>query len=271
MIVPANYIVRSGIFFSCTEKEERSYEVTVPEHALVYVYSGSMTIRDAGGVYVVGEGQTVFLRRQLLATFIKNPGLTGGFRSVSILLSKEFLQNFYAAHRRVNEVMSVPDCKRIEHHPLLVSLFDSILPYYELHGAHLPQHLIDIKLQEAMTVLRIVDGSIEGLLANFSLPGKIDFVEFMLKNYVFNLTVERFASLTGRSLATFKRDFQRIFHTSPQKWLLTKRLKQAHFLLSEKKMRPSEVYLEVGFENLSHFSTAFKKHFGYSPSHLSAG
>jgi AraC-like DNA-binding protein len=33
-------------------------------------------------------------------------------------------------------------------------------------------------------------------------------------------------------------------------------------------MRPSEVYLEVGFENLSHFSFAFKKTFGLTPTKL---
>jgi AraC-like DNA-binding protein len=30
-------------------------------------------------------------------------------------------------------------------------------------------------------------------------------------------------------------------------------------------MFTSDVYLDVGFENLSHFSFAFKKQFGYSP------
>ncbi|WP_261387980.1 helix-turn-helix domain-containing protein [Chitinophaga pinensis] len=39
----------------------------------------------------------------------------------------------------------------------------------------------------------------------------------------------------------------------------------AHYHLTEKKRRPADIYLEAGFENLSHFSFAFKKHFGYSP------
>jgi AraC-like DNA-binding protein len=32
------------------------------------------------------------------------------------------------------------------------------------------------------------------------------------------------------------------------------------------KRKAADIYLEVGFENLSHFSYAFKKQFGYSPS-----
>ncbi|WP_346986597.1 AraC family transcriptional regulator [Chryseobacterium sp. POE27] len=43
----------------------------------------------------------------------------------------------------------------------------------------------------------------------------------------------------------------------------------AYYQLSEKKKKPTEVYLEVGFEDLSHFSFAFKKKYGLSPSQLS--
>ncbi|MFP3591510.1 hypothetical protein [Chryseobacterium sp. SIMBA_038] len=39
--------------------------------------------------------------------------------------------------------------------------------------------------------------------------------------------------------------------------------------MSEKKRKPVDVYYETGFENLSHFSFAFKKRFGYAPTKLS--
>ncbi|MGC3978445.1 MAG: AraC family transcriptional regulator [Paludibacteraceae bacterium] len=145
-------------------------------------------------------------------------------------------------------------------------MFDSILPYYKLHGENLPIHLTDIKLEEAITIIPTVDMDADSILANFSEQGKIDLADFMQKNYSFNIPLERFAYLTGRSLATFKRDFQKSFNISPQKWLLETRLKHAHYLISEKHRKPSDVYLEVGFENLSHFSNAFKLYFGCTPS-----
>jgi AraC-like DNA-binding protein len=40
------------------------------------------------------------------------------------------------------------------------------------------------------------------------------------------------------------------------------------FKIKEKGKKPSDVYLEVGFEDLSHFSFAFKKAFGKAPSQL---
>ncbi|MGE8514401.1 MAG: helix-turn-helix domain-containing protein, partial [Chryseobacterium culicis] len=75
-----------------------------------------------------------------------------------------------------------------------------------------------------------------------------------------------FGYLTGRSLSTFNRDFRKIFQTTPQRWLTQKRLELAFYHLSEKNKKPSDVFLEVGFEDLSHFSHAFKKQYGFAPS-----
>jgi AraC family transcriptional regulator, exoenzyme S synthesis regulatory protein ExsA len=105
-------------------------------------------------------------------------------------------------------------------------------------------------------------------LFDFGEPGKIDLEAFMIKNYQFNVGLHRFAYLTGRSLATFKRDFEKTFHTSPGNWLLQKRLQEAHYLIKEKGNKPSDVYLEVGFEDLSHFSYAFKNAYGVAPSKI---
>src|SRR5690606_17323152 len=63
-----------------------------------------------------------------------------------------------------------------------------------------------------------------------------------------------------------KRDFRKTFSQTPAKWLKDMRLDKAHFLISEKKQKPSEVYLQVGFENFSHFSASFKERFGYNAS-----
>jgi len=133
----------------------------------------------------------------------------------------------------------------------------------------LPAELAEMKLVETMTILRSIDKGIDSALADFTEPGKIDLADFMQKNFMFNISLKRFAYLTGRSLATFKRDFQKVFQIPPQRWLLQKRLKQAHFLIAEKQLRPSEAYMEVGFENLSHFSYSFKQMFGYPPSSIS--
>jgi AraC-like DNA-binding protein len=44
------------------------------------------------------------------------------------------------------------------------------------------------------------------------------------------------------------------------------RLEQAARLLKEQKINVTQVAYTVGFSNLAHFSTVFRKHFGMTPS-----
>jgi len=58
----------------------------------------------------------------------------------------------------------------------------------------------------------------------------------MESNFRFNLSVERFAYLTGRSLSSFKKDFEELFHDTPGKWLIRRRLKEAYTLIKRNVM-----------------------------------
>jgi len=117
-------------------------------------------------------------------------------------------------------------------------------------------------------ILLKANGELKIVLFDFSEPGKIDLEAFMNKNFHFIVELKRFAYLTGRSLATFKRDFEKTFHLSPSRWLQQRRLQEAHYLIKERDATPSDVYLNVGFEDLSHFSFAFKKQYGIAPSKI---
>ena len=92
----------------------------------------------------------------------------------------------------------------------------------------------------------------------------------MNENYMYEFTMEEMAHYTGRSLATFKRDFKEISDLTPEKWLIRKRLEVAYNKMKEGGKKVVDVYAEVGFKNPSHFSTAFKKQYGISPTAILA-
>lgn len=75
-------------------------------------------------------------------------------------------------------------------------------------------------------------------------------MSYMEKNFMFNMPMEKFGYLTGRSLTTFKWDFKKSYNTTPQKWLTKKRLELPHYQCVEKSKKPIDVCYEVGFENL---------------------
>ncbi len=89
-----------------------------------------------------------------------------------------------------------------------------------------------------------------------------------MQNYMFNVPITQFARLTGRSIAAFKRDFTFTFNQSPRKWLQEKRLSEAYMLIKEKKQKATDIYLDIGFENVSHFYYSFKQKYGVTPSEL---
>jgi AraC-like DNA-binding protein len=46
---------------------------------------------------------------------------------------------------------------------------------------------------------------------------------------------------------------------------MQRRMERAKAMLNDRKLRPSEIYLDLGYESLAAFSTEFKKHFGVAP------
>lgn len=90
------------------------------------------------------------------------------------------------------------------------------------------------------------------MLFDFAEPWKIDLREFMDKNYKCDLTLEEFAHYAGRSLSAFKKDFAQTFSLTPSRWIMKRRLEEARRLIEKAGKKPTDVYLSVGFKNLSH-------------------
>ncbi|MEJ1242147.1 AraC family transcriptional regulator [Chryseolinea sp. T2] len=87
----------------------------------------------------------------------------------------------------------------------------------------------------------------------------------MLKNFQYDLQLEEFARLCGRSLSAFKRDFKSAYQESPARWINDKRLDYARSLLVSTDMNVNDVCYESGFKNPSHFNRVFKDKFSLSP------
>jgi len=211
---------------------------------------------------------SLFARQLAKATKIPPEG-GGYFRSVSMHLSQELLRKFSIEYdMQASGPYQGEGMVLLKQDAFSKSFVDSLTPYMSADPGTPDPSLVQLKVKEALLLVLRLNPFLKNLLFDFSEPGKIDLEEFMSHNFTFNVEMKRFAYLTGRSLATFKRDFEKIFHTSPGRWLQQKRLAQSYYLIREKGKKPSDVYLEVGFEDLSHFSFAFKKEFGKAPTLL---
>ncbi|TPD70023.1 helix-turn-helix domain-containing protein [Flavobacterium microcysteis] len=261
----AKYIT-DDIKLSCYEDKFFKSDIMFDHHMLVWFISGETKIVQADATYYFKKGDIFLIPRNQLATIINYPKDGQPHKTVVMHLSTEKLRDFYAELNTKPKAIESHKIHSYSNHPLLESCLASLLPYFTMET--LPEDIASLKIKEAISILRTIDKKIDDVLTNFEEPGKIDLAGYMEKNFMFNLPLEKFGYLTGRSLTTFKRDFSKVFHTTPQRWLTQKRLELAHYQFIEKKKKPIDVCYEVGFENLSHFSHAFKKQFGYSPTEL---
>lgn len=258
-------LTSSEYFYSCYSIASRETEQFLPDHAFCHIFSGSHVFYISGNKVVFNEGDSYFVKRNQLIKVNKYPGSNGESKSISVIFDQKTLRDFSMQD-------GIPAQKNHAYHDLILlksnilySNFAASLLPYETNNKSVSQLLTNLKVREAILLMLHLDPKLQTSLFDFSEPGKIDLEEFMNKHFEFNVEMKRFAYLTGRSLATFKRDFEKIFNTSPSRWLMHKRLSQAYYLIKEKNRKPSDVYLEVGFEDLSHFSFAFKKAFGAAP------
>lgn len=237
------------------------------DHMLVWFISGETKIIQWDTTFNFRTGDIFLIPRNQLATIINYPKNGLPHKTVVMHLSLDRLKKFY---QNIDiKKSSQPDQKiySFNNHPLLESCLASLIPYFDIEG-QFPEDLASLKIIEAISILRMIDPGVDTVLANFDRPGKIDLVSFMQRNFMFNMSLEKLGYLTGRSLSTFNRDFKKLFNTTPQRWLTDKRLELAYYQLLEKRKKPTEVYLEVGFEDLSHFSFTFKKKYGVSPNQI---
>ncbi|PXY46845.1 AraC family transcriptional regulator [Flavobacterium hydrophilum] len=261
----------SGIFLSCfADYSEKCIHAT-PEHVLVYIYSGEQVIEDRDKKITLQEGDCAFIRRDHRLKMYKNSKDEDLYKGISLTFKRNLLREFYSKIDKSQLPKYIPvsddNVFKLKATPAIGSLFQSLTPYFD-SNIKPTEEITHLKLQEGIYALLNSSELLYPVLFDFAEPWKVDILEFLNENYMDELSMEQIASFTGRSLATFKRDFKKISNLTPQKWLIKKRLEVAYIKLKEEGKKVHDVYVAVGFKNPSHFSTAFKKQYGMPPTEV---
>jgi AraC family transcriptional regulator, exoenzyme S synthesis regulatory protein ExsA len=243
-----------------------SPEQFIAEHTFAYIIKGVMQENDGSKNYMLKSGECGIARKNHLARYKKEKE-NGELEKVFVFFDEKFLRMFQERHKTTAlKFTSNETILRISKNNLMPNFIQSLLPYYDY--GKINEAFADLKREELLIILLQAQPGVAGLFFDYGIPEKINIEEFMNRNFKFNVSIERYAFMTGRSLSAFKRDFKTTFKDTPNQWLVKKRLQEALFLMEKKNKRPSEIYLELGFETLPHFSFAFKKQFGLTPTEL---
>ena len=255
------------IFFNYLTTLRKESVAFLESNKLVLQISGQLTLETSSQKISTKKGQMLLIGKNQLGHITKMPSPGENYETIVISLQEDLLRKI-ALEEQIDtrQKYAGPLNIVIPGNDFLQGYFQSVIPYARNPEKKIPAAMGMLKVKEAVSLLLHVVPELSGLLFDFSEPYKIDLKKFMLSNFYYNVPVEKFAELTGRSLAGFKRDFQKTFNTSPRQWLQEKRLMEARHLIEKKKRKPSAIYLDLGFESLAHFSHSFKKKFGKAPS-----
>lgn len=234
---------------------------------LFYVIEGRKIWHTAHQAFDIQKETCVFVRK---GAWIFENFLDNGFCVVLFFIPDEFICNTLKTKARpLNDTLKRYDPVIIlDKSERLSAFFLSISSYFG--DTHEPDRsLLELKFKELILTIADDPGNHQVLSYFCSLldqPRHVTLQRVMEENYCFNLKLEQYAQLSNRSRSAFKRDFQKIYGTTPGKWLLEQRLNHAWRLLTDPGKTISDVSFESGFESMSHFSRCFKHRFGLSPS-----
>lgn len=253
----------------CLHTQGRIGSYFLKEHLLLYVKSGSYTVRFRDQKYTVRSNEMVFLHKSIVIEYEKS-GEQGSeylLDYMMFFLNEKTLEDFvkFAELKPIYPVSDMIPVSIIPVNNLITAYIESLKPYFD-KPEHINDGLVRVKLME---LLFHISDSNERFLYQLLQPGNNDsngIGKIMEENFTNPVSLHDLAYLSGRSLSTFKRDFQATYDTSPLKWIRNRRLDKAENLLLETKLSVTDICYSVGFENIAHFSKVFKLRFGKSPS-----
>lgn len=271
-------IVRQNLHYNRFEHENTvCLEYTCPLDAdelgiysrcdyVVHVLSGKKTFKTFDGEWTLHPGETLYLKKgaELVRQFFENDFCMLGFIVTDDLIRETYNEVRGALPLAVSADKVESSVFEVHRSAALSHYFESTLAYFRSEHRP-PDPVLLLKVKELLITLMSSDADVASYFGVIATSDRPSIQQIMDKNFCYNLKLEEYADLCCRSLSSFKRDFEEIYHESPGRWLQQRRVRHAATLLTSTQLSITQVAFESGFADLSHFSRAFKRIAGTSP------
>lgn len=257
-----------SIVESCTKAHETKKVMFLEDHMLLFVLEGTFKIKLGNSYFEVNKNEMILLKKfsGIEAWKFGNPENNYAFESMMFFIKDDFLLDFLKSenlklfkHQEPAPVFVRPFKER------LLRFLESLKPYFH-DKEEINTNLYRIKMMELLYDLAQTDKNLLLQLIQLKSRQPTDIPKVMEENYLNPVSLKELAYLAGRSLSSFRRDFEAIYRVSPGKWIQEKRMEKARELLSATEMTVADVCYTIGYENISHFSRLFKSFWGHNPS-----
>ncbi|MHA4811211.1 helix-turn-helix domain-containing protein [Flavitalea flava] len=238
--------------------------VLMTEHTLIFVMKGIKLLHFSKGTIRISPGEVILLRKGIyvMAEYIGD-GLD--FEAMMLFLPVKLLRTLEIVDsgdrkKQVGDYLVFPATE------LIHGFKDGFRKYMEKPPSNF-EVLLPLKQKEILLLL--ISGSHGEAVKRFirsAVSAEPTDIDFVVNSYLLQpVSVAELANLSNCSLAKFKRDFQRIYNSSPRTWISRKRLEHACMLLRNTDMPVTGIALDCGFESTSYFIRLFKKEYMCTP------
>ncbi|WP_223826662.1 AraC family transcriptional regulator [Flagellimonas sp. S3867] len=243
-----------------------NFQLFTDSHIINYVISGRKDWFSPDQTFEIQGGDALFVRKGVYTT---RQHFEVDYCVMLFFINDTFINNFFREHPSLKIPAKQKDYDQIfeiDINDSFESLIHSIFNYFKQAG-EIPKSLVEIKFRELLfnILLNPKNQMLVEYLYSLSNSEKADMEYIMLKHFQYDLGLDEFAKLCGRSLSTFKRDFKNHFKQTPGNWIKNKRLECAKTLLHQSTLSINEICYESGFKNPSHFNKAFKEKYHLPP------
>ncbi|MBA4168768.1 MAG: helix-turn-helix domain-containing protein [Chitinophagaceae bacterium] len=244
--------------------------VFITEHTLIFVISGIKLLHFPDQTLKITPDSVIFLKKGIyvMAEYVE-AGLT--FEALMLFLPEPVLQSFISGHVTYAGAKKTDPFFIFPANRLMHDFKNQLRQYFE-HPLFNYQQLIPLKQREILTLL-LSSGYKEQALAFIHSAVSRDLREMdaVIQAYILQpVTIAELANLCNRSLAAFKRDFQKQYHEPPKTYINKQRLHHGRMLLQNTGKPISEIAADCAFESPSYFIRVFKQRFGATPQRMRA-
>ena len=257
-----------SVIESCIHSIEASGTMFLEDHLLMMVLDGTATLHYGKQTYVVHKNEMIILKKATSIYYENegNPDNANIFDGLMFCLKDELLKEFLTM-QNVNIPRMTEEIKNTVN-PMsscLVAFAYSLKPYFN-DPASVNPGLLKLKIMEMLYDVSECSKNMFRQILQLRKPVRTDIRQVVEQHYASPVTLPELAYLSGRSLSSFKRDFQNVYNMPPAQWIREQRLCKAKEMLQNTMMSVSDVCYTLGFENPTHFSRIFKDYYGMPPS-----
>ncbi|MFB5677885.1 helix-turn-helix domain-containing protein [Paenibacillus terreus] len=267
--VPQNILRLNGltILETCASALGSEGRLFLQEHFLLIVLSGTYTVCYGSEQIDVKRNELVLLEKAKVVEYQKSGEYEGELLNYWMFFLGDDLLKEFALMAKLNPVRTT-GAEPVHPVPVnerLLTYLESLKPYFNEHEV-MNDHLIKMKLLELLYGLAAADNNLMKQLLQISHPLRIPSLAALMEEYVFApVSLSDLAYLSGRSLSSFKRDFNAVYQMTPSRWIRQRRVSKAKELLTGSAYSVTDICFMTGYESPAHFSRVFKEVTGLSP------